>query len=47
MYIKNCPICQQTHSDNFKKPYNTQIISNNPKERYVINITEIPKEINV
>ena len=46
MYIKNFQICQQTHSDNLKKSQNTQIISNNPKERYIIDITEIPKEIN-
>ena len=46
MYIKNCDICQKTHTESFKKPFNEQIISSKPRERYVMDLTDIKENIN-
>ena len=44
-YVKNCAICQITHTEKFKKPENLQIISKKSKKRYVIDITDLNNEI--
>ena len=44
-YIKNCIICQQLHKNINKKSPVKQILSNAPKERYVVDLLEIDKNI--
>ena len=44
-YVNKCKICQATHTSKYKSPINLQIISNKPKERYVVDITEIDENI--
>ena len=40
-YINNCPICLQLHKNNLKKLPVKQILSNLPRERYVMDLMEI------
>ena len=44
-YIKNCSICQQVHKLKARKPEVKQIISNCPKERYVVDLINITPDI--
>ena len=47
-YVKNCSncsICQQIHKSVNKKPDIKQIISNGPRERYVVDLVDINEEI--
>ena len=44
-YIKNCVICQETHKNIYKKPKIKSIISNYPKERYVMDLVSIDKRV--
>ena len=37
-YAKNYTIFQITHNKKFKKPLNKQIITKNPRDRYVVDI---------
>ena len=44
-YIKNCNICVCKNKNNFFPPPCNQILCDNPKELYVIDITDIPHEL--
>ena len=44
-YISNCLVCQEIHKTTYKKPKIKQILSSMPKERYVVDLIEIDKEM--
>ena len=44
-YITNCQICQQLHKNINKKLPVKQILTNAPKERYVVDLISIDKDI--
>ena len=44
-YVKNCSIYQQIRKSVNKKTYIKQIISNGPRERYVVDLVDINEEI--
>ena len=44
-YINICPSCIEVHKNNLKKLPVKQILSNSPRERYVMDLMEIDAEI--
>ena len=44
-YIKNCSVCQSLHTVKHRKPVNLQIISNGPKDRYVMDLVDVSSDI--
>ena len=44
-YIKKWAICQSIHKSILHKPLSKQIVSQNPKERYLLDLTYINDEI--
>ena len=44
-YGKNCTICQIMHNQKFKKPFNKQIITKIPRDRYIVDNTYIDDSI--
>ena len=43
--VKTCPICIQKERQFYKREPSKQIVFNKPKERYIGDITELPREI--
>lgn len=42
IFIKNCYICQCNNKTTIKNPFIKQILFNNPRERYLVDLTETP-----
>ena len=45
-FIKNCELCVMKNKGNFIPPPSNQIICSKPRELYLIDITELPKQFN-
>lgn len=45
-FIKNCELCSVKNKSNFIPPLSNQIICSKPRELYLIDITELPKQFN-
>ena len=45
-FIKNCELCVMKNKSKFIPPPSNQIICNKPRELYLIDITELPKQFN-
>ena len=45
-YIKSCYICQSIHQTKFRKSDIKQIIMNNPRDGYVMDLADIKPAIN-
>ena len=45
-FISSCYICQSLHQSSFNKPDIKQILTNKPRDRYVMDLTDIKPNIN-